>query len=79
MVAKDLRGHSENCYKPLVEYSRDSLGCLILGYHGQSIPGEVIGDDKDILDTRFVELHGGFHTFEIHVDELQWCVGLNRA
>ena len=57
-----------------------SLGGLILGYHGQSIQGEVIGDDKDILDARrLVELHGGFHIHEIHVDELQQCVGSNRA
>ena len=53
---------------------------LSLGYHGQSITSEVVGDDEDILDTGWlVELHGGFHSCEIHMDELQQCMGPNRA
>ena len=50
-VTENLSRHPKHHYKPLVKYSCDGLGVLVLGYHGHSIMGEVIGDDEDILDT----------------------------
>ena len=68
-------GCAKHCDELLIQDLSHGLGHLVPHDKSQGTAHKVISDHQHIFDAgQFVELHGRFHTSEIYVDELQWCM-----
>ena len=77
-VTQQLSGHSEDCYKALVEHLRNRLCHLVLCHHSKGIPREMVSHHKDIFHHGgLVQLHRGLDTGVIEMHKLQQSVCLN--
>ena len=77
-VTQQLSGHSEDCYKALIEHLHDCLGCLVFCHHSKGIPHEMVGHHKDIFHHGgLVQLHHGLDAGVVEMHKLQQSIHLN--